>query len=186
VTQSFFGDGLVYEDTRPLDWTEGPLTQGAELARQNAEDHHLLSAEASLEEMRVNEALKEESPALLAELQRLEYKLNLLLRMTASLAGQHDRMPVSRPMRMSARGMEWLAPDGPKVGSTGLLQLYINSAVPQPLLFSCRVVSERVEQTQRIPQLQFVGISDPVAVLLDKLIFRHHRRLIASAKHAPT
>ena len=62
----------------------------------NADNHQLLGAESSLDEVRVHEALKDESPALLHELQRLEYKLNILLRLTAELALRSSGLPRRR------------------------------------------------------------------------------------------
>ena len=88
MPESFLGDGLIFEELLPLDWVAGPLPQGVELARLNADNHQLLGAESTLDEVRVSEALKEESPALVHELQRLEYKLNILLRLTADLAAR--------------------------------------------------------------------------------------------------
>jgi hypothetical protein len=35
-----------------------------------------------------------------------------------------------------------------------------------------------------VARLRFVGLSEAVVHLLDKLIFRHHRRLVAGARHA--
>jgi len=183
VTDSFFGDGLILEDSRPLAWIPGPLAQGSELAHLNADNYQLLTAEASVEETRTHEALKDESPALLHELQRIEYKLNILLRLTAELSMRNNSMPHLRRIWLSARGIEWSG-DGPAVGGTGLLQLYINPALPQPLLLPCVVAGQRVADSQRIAQLRFVGVSEPVVEALDKLIFRHHRRLIAGSRQA--
>ncbi len=97
MPESFLGDGLIFEDWLPLAWTAGPLAQGPTLARLNADNHQLLGAESSLDEVRVSEALKEESPALLHELQRLEYKLNILLRLTAELAARSNPLPAAAP-----------------------------------------------------------------------------------------
>ncbi len=36
----------------------------------------------------------------------------------------------------------------------------------------------------RVAQLRFSGLSEAVVELLDKLIFRHHRRLVAGARLA--
>ena len=88
MPESFLGDGLIFEELLPLQWFPGALPEGLELARLNADNHQLLGAESTLEEVRVSEALsKEESSALVHELQRLEYKLNVLLRLTADLGG---------------------------------------------------------------------------------------------------
>ena len=150
----------------------------------NADNQQLLGAEASLDEVRVHEALKDESPALLHELQRLEFKLNVLLRLTAELAVRNSALPPPRRIRLSSVGLEWLDGDPPPVGAAGILSVYINPARPQALKMSCGVVGERFEDGQRVAQLQFSGLSDAVVDLLEKLIFRHHRRLVAGARLA--
>src|SRR5271156_5093872 len=143
MAESFLGDGLVFEELLPLAWGPGPLPQGLEVARLNADNHQLLGAESSLDEVRVSEALKEESPALLHELQRLEYKLNILLRLTADLAARASGLPPARSARLGARGLEWSGPAAPAIGATGLVHIYINPALPQPLKIPSTVVAER-------------------------------------------
>jgi Atypical PilZ domain, cyclic di-GMP receptor len=185
MPDAFLGDGLNFEELLPLGFVEGPLPQGLELARLNADNHQLLGAEASLEEVRVAEALnKDESPALVHELQRIEYKLNVLLRLTADLVARSSAIPPSQAARLGARGLEWTGAAAPKRGATGLLSLYINPALPQPLRIPCEVAGERMQGGQRVAQLKFRDLSESVTELLEKLIFRHHRRLIAGARTA--
>ena len=72
MPESFLGDGLIFEELLPLAWSPGPLPEGVALARMNVDNHQLLGAEASLDDVRVQDALKDESAALVHELQRLE------------------------------------------------------------------------------------------------------------------
>ncbi|MGA2342133.1 MAG: PilZ domain-containing protein [Steroidobacteraceae bacterium] len=182
MAESFLGGGLVFDELLPLAWVPGPLPQGLEVARLNADNHQLLGAESSLDEVRVSEALKDESPALLHELQRLEYKLNILLRLTADLAARSSGLPPAQAARLGAHGLEWTGAAAPAVASSGLLQIYINPALPQPLKIPCVVVGERMQNSERVAQLQFRDVSEPVVDLLEKLIFRHHRRLVKGAR----
>jgi hypothetical protein len=184
MPDAFLGDGLIFEESLPLAWSNTPLAEGMDLARLNADNQQLLGAESSLDEVRVHETLKDESPALVHELQRLEYKLNILLRLTAELALRNTALPVPRLIRLTAQGLEWFGGDLPELGGTGMAQVFINPALPQPLKFSCVVAGTRVQDGVRAVQLRFVGVSEPVVTLIDKLIFRHHRRLIAVAKLA--
>jgi hypothetical protein len=186
VDESFFGDGLIFEEVLPVSWTAGPLADGLSLARLNADNHQLLGAESSLDEVRVHEALKDESPALVHELQRLEFKVNILLRLTAELAMRHSGLPAAQRVRLTSRALEWFGEAAPAVGNTGLLSLYINSALPQPVRIPGIVDSERTQDGMRVAQLRFSGMSDAVVEQLDKLIFRHHRRLVAGARLAAT
>jgi hypothetical protein len=184
MPESFLGDGLIFEELLPLAWHAGPLAAGSGLARMNADNIQLLGAEASLDEVRVHEALKDESPALLHELQRLEFKLNVLLRLTASLAVRNSALPPVRRVRLSSSGLEWIGEDAPPPGSTGTLSAYMNPALPEALKISCTVTGERFDGQERVAQLRFNGLNDTLVGLLEKLIFRHHRRLIAGARLA--
>jgi hypothetical protein len=184
VSESFLGDGLIFEDSLPLAWSPGPPVEGAALVRMNADNHQLLIAEASLDDVRVHEALKDESPALVHELQRLEFKLNILLRLTAELAVRSSTLPPPQRVRVASQGLEWFGDLAPALHGTGVVSVYINAALPQPLKVSCKVDGERVVEGQRVAQLRFAGLSDSVVDSLEKLIFRHHRRLVAGSRAA--
>jgi hypothetical protein len=184
MPDSFLGDGLIFEELLPVAWTPGALAEGVQLARFNADNHQLLGAESSLDEVRVHEALKDESPALLHELQRLEYKVNILLRLTAELAMRSSGLPAAEKIRMSSRALEWFGDHAAQTNATGLLSVYINSALPQPLKIPVIVAGQRVVDGARATQFRFVGLSDAVVDMVEKLIFRHHRRLVAGAKLA--
>src|SRR5476649_781961 len=133
MPESFLGDGLIFEESLPVVWAPGALAEGLLLARLNTDNHQLLGAESSLDEVRVHEALKDESPALLHELQRLEYKVNILLRLTAELALRSSGLPAAERVRMSSRALEWFGEHRAQTEATGLLSIYISPALPQPL-----------------------------------------------------
>lgn len=184
MPETFLGDGLIFEELLPVAWAPGALAAGVQLARFNADNHQLLGAESSLDEVRVHEALKDESPALLHELQRLEYKVNILLRLTAELAIRSSGLPAPERVRMSSRALEWCGARSLQTDTTGLLSVYINTALPQPLKIPSVVAGQRIIDGVPATQFRFVGLSDPVVDMLEKLIFRHHRRLVAGAKLA--
>ncbi len=184
MPEPFLGDGLIFEEALPVAWTPGALADGVHLARLNADNHQLLGAESSLDEVRVHEALKDESPALLHELQRLEYKVNILLRLTAELAMRSSGLPAAERIRMSPRALEWFGEHPAQTHGTGLLSVYINSALPQPLKIPSIIAGQRGVDGAHVTQFRFVGLSDAVVDMLEKLIFRHHRRLVAGARLA--
>ena len=184
MPELFLGDGLIFEDMLPVLWRPGPLAEGLALARLNADNHQLLGAESSLDEVRVHEALKDESPALVHELQRLEYKVNILLRLTAELAVRNSGLPPAQRVRMTSRALEWFVAESLSVGATGLLAVYINSSLPQPVKIPCTIVAQQFEHDLHVAQMRFSGLSEAVVEQIDKLIFRHHRRLVAGAKLA--
>ena len=183
MSDNFFGDGLVFEDSLPLAWAPGPLPQGAELARLNAENQQLLGAVASLEQARLHEPLKDESSAVMQELQRLELKLDILLRLTAEISMRHAALPPPRRLRLAARGLEWLDCGPGEASGTGVLQLYVNPAVPQALKLPSRVAGEGLIAGVPSTRFEYHGVGEAVVELIDKFIFRHHRRSIAGAKN---
>src|SRR5271170_8049030 len=152
MPEAFLGDGLIFEEALPVVWTAGPLAEGLALARLNADNQQLLGAESSLDEVRVHETLKDESPALVHELQRLEFKMNILLRLTAELAVRHSALPPPQRVRFSSRALEWIGAESPAVGSTGLLALYINPVLPQSMKIPCVVAGERMQDNVRAAQ----------------------------------
>ena len=186
MPESFLGDGLIVEDSLPVAWSPGPLPDGAALARLNADNHQLLSAEASFDEVRVHDALKDESSALVHELQRLEFKLNVLLRLTGELAVRNSALPQPRRVRLSSHGLEWFGAGGSSIGDTGLLSVYVNSALPQALKVPATLASDRAADDQRVAQFLFTGLSEATLDLLEKLIFRRHRRMVAGARLPPS
>jgi len=119
-------------------------------------------------------------------LQRLEYKVNILLRLTAELAVRSSGLPPAGRVRLTSHALEWFGAQTLLVGATGLLAVYINPALPQPLKIPCVVAGERRVDEMPVAQLRFTGLSDAVVEMLDKLIFRHHRRLVAGARLAAT
>jgi len=188
MPDAFLGDGLVFEERLPMLWEPDAAPTGAALARLNAANHQLLIALASLEESRSAETLKDESPALAHELQRLEYKLDVLLRLTAELAARAAPLPPVAHVRIAAAGLEWYQPSGTFTpGASGLLHVYLSAALPEPLRLPAVVVGELERAGERVVQLGFREASDAVIGALEKLIFRHHRRQIAgSRQHSPS
>jgi hypothetical protein len=181
MPDSFLGDGLIFEDTLPISWTRGALAE-EQYARLNADNQQLLVAYSSLEEVRVHEALKDESPALVHELQRLDYKLNILLRLTADLAVRQNGLPPVQHVRFSSTGLEWGGDAAPPPGEIGVLVLHVNAVLPHPLRFPATVIMRGTHKDAPVTGLQFTGLSEAVVELIEKMIFRHHRRLVAGAK----
>jgi hypothetical protein len=184
MPEAFLGDGLIFEESLPVGWAPGPLAEGLLLGRLNVDNHQLLGAESSLDEVKVHDALKDESPALVHELQRLEYKVNILLRLTAEIALRSSGMPPAERVRMSSRALQWFGEHGPIAEGPGLLSLYINPALPHPLKIPCVCAGQCIIDDSPATQLRFVGLNDAVIDMLEKLIFRHHRRLVAGARLA--
>jgi Atypical PilZ domain, cyclic di-GMP receptor len=184
VKDPILGDGLVFEDVLPLAWVACAPPDMAQLARLNAENHQFLIADASLEDLRSTEMLKDESLAVVHELQRIEFKVDVLLRMVAALCARNSDLPVAQRVRLSAVGLEWFGAAAPPSGSTGIVEIYVNRTLPQALRLPAIVQNMRAAGETSVAQLHFKGLTDAVVDLVEKLIFRHHRRLVAVSKHS--
>lgn len=181
---AFFGEGLVFEATLPIVFVGGLPPDEAQLARINADNRQLLSEDASLEDTRRVEVLKEESMALVQELQRIEFKLDAVLRLLAAMHLRGEGTPAPHKVRLTPTALEWFGDNAPATGSIGVLELHLNRNLPQALRLPCVAVGIRHEGAVRVTQFQFESLSEIVKELIGRFIFRQHRRLIAGSKQA--
>ncbi len=178
--------GLAYEDEAPLGWK--PLKQlpdGVELQQLNAQNAHLLQADASLDEHRGVAESKDDSQPVFQELHRLEFKLDIILRLMSTLIEQQQGLPARRRFRMYAQGLEWIE-SAPTLeqGALGLVSLHINRALPYPVELPCELITTFPAGEETALRVEFRGLGTLVTDLLEKLVFRHHRRQVAEARHS--
>lgn len=183
---SDFTDGLHFDGQMPLayeDQDAEPLP--ATLARLNADNLQVLQSDASLAEShRLLDGKDDERPWL-ADLARLEFKLDVLLGTLGRLLARESAMPATVPVRMYAGGIEWLAlDDRPASGAHGRLTLYVNPVFPQPLVLHGRVTGHRSDGQGLWTQFTFAGLSAPVVDMLERFVFRQHRRQVAESRGA--
>jgi hypothetical protein len=152
------------------------------LAEADATNLQTLIVDASLGESRRGFESTELDANRLNDLERLESKVDVLLGMVARLT-DHGR-PAGAPcrVRLFARGLEWPAERGvPATGTRGIILLQVNPAFAQSLNLPGVVVGERRAPDGHWVQFLFEGLGDRVVELLERLIFRRHRRQVAGA-----
>jgi hypothetical protein len=177
-------DGLVYEDVLPLRWSrQDAPADGPVLAGINAENAEVLVADASLADQRLpREKAHDEDHALVEDLQRVEFKLNVLIQLVARLLKRDDATPATRSVRLYATGLEWLDGDAVPQAGDGLVTLHVSRHFPQPLVLPGRFVPPQVDAHGRWSRFAFIGLAPPVEEMLARLIFRQHRRAIAGTR----
>ncbi len=175
-------EGLVYEDVVPLRWrkidTQVPAAQLANIYSQNEE---MLRFIAALEEYGAANT-DEENSAHLHELARVENKINLLLDMVGQLLARQTDMPQAVLIRLSPDAIQWQSDHVPATGDQLLLDVYINKKHPNPLVFLGCVHQVEALNNGFSVIVEFKNTSEAVASALEKMIFRQHRRQIASLR----
>lgn len=112
------------------------------------------------------------------QLLRLEQKLDFTLEMIGSLLALQRPAPPAQAMRLSMKGLCV----GAEVisGSRGVVRLNLHPTVPEPLAFAAEVISRGGDRAS----LRFLDMAEDVAALLERAIFRLHRRSIAASRRS--
>jgi len=113
---------------------------------------------------------------------RVEAKLDLMLSLLGEMLAGQRGLPEARPVCL---GGEVLCIDGigdqplPAVGAWLQVQLYLMPSIPRPLVVSAEVLP--TEAPERL-LLRLTGLPEATRDLLERFVFRQHRRAIAQAR----
>lgn len=181
VNSCSLGQGLVYEDMLPLNWRKlearhTPL----ELAHLQENNEEVLRVIGVIDEY-LSESGEEHAP-LSQETLRVETKLNLLITLVGQLITLHYPQPPTKPVKLSACDIEWVADDVARVGDYGIVELYLSPRCQRPLVFPGTVVKMDELAGGHCIGMNFGELGDLIQERLEKIIFRHHRRSIALAR----
>jgi hypothetical protein len=174
------GLGVVLEEALPVSWRplEAPVSPDEQL-RLAAHNNEILQVVLALDEHHVEWG--EEQAELAAELQRLEFKLNLVMEMLAQVLAQHLRLPPRAAVRLAVDHIEWADTRAPVPGSLVQVELYLCARYPRALILPA--MAERAPPGQACARFQ--PMDHAMQEALEKIIFRQHRRRIASARRHP-
>jgi len=113
---------------------------------------------------------------------RVEAKLDLMLNLLGEMLAGQRGLPVSRPVRL---GGDVLCIDGisdqplPAAGEWLRVQLYLMPSIPRPLMVAAEVLP--TEAPDRL-LLRLTGLPETTQNLLERFVFRQHRRAVAQAR----
>jgi hypothetical protein len=167
-------DELAYAEVLPVAWAALPGSVDAAVATRYAERNvRLLQALAAIEDHGASEKPDESS----SDLARLDFKINLLLDLVGQLvvANRPRLAPVA--IRFNAQGAVWQCGTPlPRAADHGVLEIHLRDFLAEPLRLAGTItkVSADGEVTAR-----FVPVGEAVADMLERAIFRHHRRQVA-------
>lgn len=112
-------------------------------------------------------------------LRRQEAKLDLLLDLVATLLARQGNSPETSQIKLSAGGVQWQDSELTfAVDDCVEVEVHMTPGIPQALKFYGKVISAQ----EGLCRARFYGVSQQVVDLLEKLIFRHHRRAVAQQR----
>lgn len=115
---------------------------------------------------------------------RLEARLDLLLSLVTEMMTADGKLPPDQAVTISAHGLRVHTQESEAAGldleETGLLkiQLYLDPQFPRPLTLFAQLLDVQPQNFT----VSFSPLEDRLQDLLDKYIFRQHRRVIALAR----
>ncbi|HET8755005.1 MAG TPA: PilZ domain-containing protein [Solirubrobacteraceae bacterium] len=173
--------GLCISESLPFEFRPaGAPPTPLVMAEANATNLQTLIVDATLGEARRGAESSELDANRQSDLERIESKVDVLLGMVARLAAGARPPGPPRRLRLFAQGLEWeaSAPE-PPAGQAGIVHLQVNPAFPQRLVLPGAVAGVRRGADGDWVQFRFEGIGDRVVAMLERLIFRRHRRQVA-------
>jgi hypothetical protein len=181
-----FSEGLSFEDHLPCaieSRVEPPSL--AERVRLNDRNFSLLKTHA-LEDYQRRD-IDYELEGIASEIERIDQKMNLMTELLCDLLSAEAQIPAPRALAISMAGLQLRPAAGEtyREGDWVILNLFLIQGVPRPLKLLARVVPMQgnalaaPESATSPLTFSFVDLSDGVASLLGRLVFRHHRREVA-------
>jgi hypothetical protein len=176
-------EGISLYERLPFSWVTADIGNLSEVDHANHETARSLQALAVYEEM-PREGASDPGHHATPELLSLQVKVDVLLSLMGRLLSSSSAMPTRHSLVLRAQSVEWSGPDQAKAkpGDTGYVLVYPNQALPLPLRLPAKIVGSVERSGVRWLQTRFENLSPPVAALLQKMVFRRHRRQIAFSK----
>jgi hypothetical protein len=173
--------GPAWTDTLPLHWqAEAQLPDARTLEGLDEQNERVLRHCLALDEVRGD--ARDDDDESTPELLRLEAKLSAVLDMVAQLLAQSIQLPPLTQCVIHAAGMQWLAPDPPRIGDLLRVSFHPSRRYPQAVVVHARVAAVHAQPEGASVSVTFEGLGAAVRDELEKLIFRRHRRLVARSR----
>ena len=173
-----FESGLTHRQPMALSWETRQDSEEPELLAAADGNARLLQTLPIFEERRAEQGEDETERS--QDLLRLEAKLDTLLELVSELLRARRQRPLLVPVTLGADGMAWTqAGEVPAPEQRIWVDLYVDEHLPRALRLAARVIAVNPDGNQYRVLVIFEHLGESVADLLEKLIFRHHRREVA-------
>ena len=183
-------DTLVYEQTLPLAWELFDLaTEAAVFATFSRNNENLLKVLLGTDD--IGKDHEEGGRETSHELQRIEAKVDLLLQWLGQWVATTQGIPPETAVSFSDAGIKVTLPQtgvvsAIEVGHGVLFHVYLDKHYPQALHLPGEVYAVEQAANQSTIVATFTGLHPDTYDLIEKFIFREHRRKIAASKRNPT
>ena len=185
--ESSTGTALVYEDSLPLSCMpadEAFVSDSVYIASISAKNEELLHNILMLERHH-GDGADNESEHILAEINRIDFKVNLLLDLVVELFSDKLNIPAPHKLSLSASLVCFQTTASPLAGSFVCLELFLNRRFPRPVTLYGHVANvTRIDGDGYEVCVDVAHHSRVVKDLLDKFIFLKHRRQIANLRQS--
>lgn len=175
--------GITFTDKLPIAWEVlSELPNEGELHREQRNNEELVQNLLFRDDALTQDSEKDDEDAALEHFKRLESRLDLLTSLVSEMLAQNGSLPPVRTVILSGQGLSVQAAEGDiQVGDKGdklKIALYLDTHLPRPLT----LCGQLIDVQQNSFTLNFWPLEARLQDLLDKYLFRQHRRAIALAR----
>ncbi len=177
---SNLGDSVFLEQVVPLHWKQVSIEE----IKLSIVDYNTKNAKTLGRLLAVGENVHATNPDSHGdghELSKIEFKIDLLLDLITSLVSQQIQLHKKRRFRLYSSHLLWYneKPLTFKPGDQLIMSVWISDDYPRPIYFFCTCEKITEEDGCYIANCQYKHFDANVQGLIEKIIFRYHRRAIA-------
>lgn len=185
VSSSNFGSSIIYEDRLPLKVERyAGEPENGELLRIGQQNEEVLRMVMSLDD--VASTNKNDDSERNSDVQRLEFKVNLILDMLGELYSQNSNLPESTPIKLGAYAASWMIAETespPALNDYVALNIYLTRRYPRPLVLFAQVVNvSECETGEKWVDVDLLSMPPQTLDALERFVFRQHRRFVAFSR----
>ncbi len=175
-------DCLTIEDYLPFRWQKVDVSEIDELSHSlQMQSSTVIKSILSFEHLPTEP--RDDSHELASDLQRLDVKINLLLEMVGQLLATGQTTPERHQIKLNINGVTWhCTGDVPNDGDVVHVEIYPSTGLPKPISLMGMVSSVKKHQQVTSVTIIFLELQQGFRDDLERMIFLHHRRLIAQQR----
>ncbi|VAW72094.1 hypothetical protein MNBD_GAMMA12-3049 [hydrothermal vent metagenome] len=118
-----------------------------------------------------------------AEMSRIERKLDLLMEMVSILFARQDNRPDKKKVTLYSSHIDWVQSEPLVEGCYIELKIWLRPDYPKALQLYVRLQKSLAIEEGYLLTGVYCGLNEMVITQLEKIIFRHHRRVVAQSRH---